>query len=70
MAHDEPPHLDLHCLPSSLRILNLLLFGSGDYFSSVALVSNDSQCLLGKLNRIYDGVEAETRKSQASFQII
>ena len=23
-----------------------------------------------KINRIYDGVEAETRKSQASFQII
>ena len=23
----------------------------------------------GKINRIYDGVEAETRKSQASFQI-
>ena len=24
----------------------------------------------GYINRIYDGVEAETRKSQASFQII
>ena len=23
-----------------------------------------------KINRIYDGIEAETRKSQASFQII
>ena len=23
-----------------------------------------------EINRIYDGVEAETRKSQASFQII
>ena len=26
--------------------------------------------VLGEINRIYDGVEAETRKSQASFQII
>ena len=26
--------------------------------------------VLAKSNRIYDGVEAETRKSQASFQII
>ena len=26
--------------------------------------------VLGKIKRIYDGVEAETRKSQASFQII
>ena len=24
VAHDEPPHLDLHCLPSSLSILNLI----------------------------------------------
>ena len=24
----------------------------------------------GKINRIYDGVEAETMKSQASFKII
>ena len=23
VAHDEPPHLDLYCLPSSLRILNM-----------------------------------------------
>ena len=23
MAHIEPPHLALHCLPSSLRILNV-----------------------------------------------
>ena len=22
VAHYEPPHLDLHCLPSSLRIYN------------------------------------------------
>ena len=27
-------------------------------------------CYHNKFNRIYDGVEAETRKSQASFQII
>ena len=26
--------------------------------------------IIDKTNRIYDGVEAETRKSQASFQII
>ena len=24
VAHDEPPHLDLHCLPSSLWILNTI----------------------------------------------
>ena len=24
VAHYEPPHLDLHCLPSSLRILNMI----------------------------------------------
>ena len=27
VAHNEPPHLDLHCLPSSLRILNMILLG-------------------------------------------
>ena len=24
MAHNEPPHLDLRCLPSSLKILNMI----------------------------------------------
>ena len=24
VAHDEPPHVDLHCLPSSLLILNMI----------------------------------------------
>ena len=24
VAHNEPPHLDLHCLPSSLWILNMI----------------------------------------------
>ena len=24
VAHDEPPHLDLHCLPSGLWILNMI----------------------------------------------
>ena len=24
VAHNEPPHLDLHCLPSSLCILNMI----------------------------------------------
>ena len=24
VAHDEAPHLDLHCLPSSLQILNMI----------------------------------------------
>ena len=24
VAHIEPPHLDLHCLPSSLRILVMI----------------------------------------------
>ena len=23
-AHNEPPHVDLHCLPSSLSILNMI----------------------------------------------
>ena len=27
VAHNEPPHLDLHCLPSSLRILNMIQLG-------------------------------------------
>ena len=26
-AHNEPPHLDLHCLPSSLCIFNMILLG-------------------------------------------
>ena len=24
VAHNEPPHLDLHCLPPSLLILNMI----------------------------------------------
>ena len=31
---------------------------------------NQPEWLIMLINRIYDGVEAETRKSQASFQII
>ena len=27
LAHDEPPHLDLSCLPSNLRILNMIQLG-------------------------------------------
>ena len=27
VAHNEPPHPDLHCLLSSLRILNIILLG-------------------------------------------
>ena len=27
MAHNEPSHLDLQCLPSSLRILSLMWLG-------------------------------------------
>ena len=27
VAHHEPPHLDLHCLSSSLRILNMVRLG-------------------------------------------
>ena len=27
VAQDEPPHLDLHCLPSSLCILNMIKLG-------------------------------------------
>ena len=27
VAHNEPPHLDLHCLPSSLSILNMIELG-------------------------------------------
>ena len=33
-------------------------------------IERDSKVILSKTNRIYDRVEAETRKSQASFQII
>ena len=25
MAHNEPPYLDLHCWPSSLLILNMMI---------------------------------------------
>ena len=32
--------------------------------------SDGLHCLCGQINRIYDGVDAEARKSQASFQII
>ena len=31
---------------------------------------SNGSTLKGKINRIYDGVEAKTRKSQAGFQII
>ena len=27
VAHNEPPHLDVHCLPSSLWILDMIYFG-------------------------------------------
>ena len=27
VAHNEPPHLDLHCLPASLRIHNMIKLG-------------------------------------------
>ena len=27
VAHYEPPHQDLHCLPSSLSILNMIKLG-------------------------------------------
>ena len=27
VAHHEPPHLDLHCLPSGLCILNIIWLG-------------------------------------------
>ena len=27
VAHNEPPHLDLHCLPSSHRILHMIQLG-------------------------------------------
>ena len=27
VAHNEPPHVDLHCLLSSLSILNMILLG-------------------------------------------
>ena len=30
----------------------------------------EMEYMIGEINRIYDGVEAEARKSQASFQII
>ena len=27
VAQSEPPQLDLHCLPSGLRVLNMIKFG-------------------------------------------
>ena len=27
VTHDEPPHLDLHCLASGLSILNMIWLG-------------------------------------------
>ena len=27
VAHNEPPHLDLHCLPCCLQILNIIQLG-------------------------------------------
>ena len=40
----------------------------GQYEQVRQMVSNSLECY--DTNRIYDGVEAEKRKSQASFQII
>ena len=34
------------------------------------LYNHEQSWFVREINRIYDGVEAETRKSQASFQII
>ena len=31
VAHNEPLHLDLHCLPSSLRILNMIYLGLNNF---------------------------------------
>ena len=39
-------------------------------FTTYALNTRDFYPVLGEINRIYEGVEAETRKSQACFQII
>ena len=33
-AHYEPPHLDLHCLPSSLQILNMIKLGQNIFSNS------------------------------------
>ena len=30
--HNEPPHLDLQCLPSSLQILNMIYLGQNPFF--------------------------------------
>ena len=36
VAHHEPPHLDLHCLHSSLWILNMINFGLNTFFFKFA----------------------------------
>ena len=33
--HYEPPHLDLHCLPSSLRILNMIYILDLTFFENL-----------------------------------
>ena len=35
VAHDEPPHLHLHCLPSSLCILNMIQRGLNFFFLKI-----------------------------------
>ena len=32
VAHNEPPHLDLHCLPSGLWILNIMWLGFDSFW--------------------------------------
>ena len=68
-----------HCLKFSQKPKILIL--GAKFERSFAVVSLSKSvcvpyiiyawlCHFKKINRIYDGVEAETRKSQASFQVI
>ena len=47
VAHNEPPHLDLHCLPSSLWILNMITLGQNIFwkFANINFVA----CFFGPL---------------------
>ena len=48
VAHYEPPHRDLHCLPSILLILNKILFGRNLLFSAFLALYELISVLVGR----------------------
>ena len=56
----------IHCDGSITIVVSLL----PDNTEVQLVLSHIPLKRLSKVNRIYDGVEAETKKSQGSFQII